>query len=151
MYLKLLEKVVHGNYMGFIWTWWHGYSWHLIHSRIFMFYNKFGCKMTRHEANTGEINGGNWESVFWVLLPMYKAWWCLFYIVHVTLWHELLMSSFYLYTTIVYYFWYSFSLGYMDAFLTSSFQTMIIINWYAGINCGIENSHFHILGSNWHA
>jgi len=46
--------------------------------------------MTRHGAYMGEIDGRNWESVPWVPLPLYKIWWCLFYIVHVTLWHGLL-------------------------------------------------------------
>ena len=43
-YLELFEKVVHGDYMALARTWWHGYSWQLVHARIFMFYNKFDCE-----------------------------------------------------------------------------------------------------------
>jgi len=30
--------------MGLTRTWWHGYSWYLSHARIFILYNKIGCK-----------------------------------------------------------------------------------------------------------
>ena len=54
MYLKLLDKMVHGDYMGLIRTWWHDCSWYLAYTRIFMFYNKI-VKTIRHEANMGEL------------------------------------------------------------------------------------------------
>jgi len=31
IYLELLEKIVHGDYMSLTRTWWHGYSWYLVH------------------------------------------------------------------------------------------------------------------------
>jgi len=127
MYLELLGKVVHDDYMGLTRTWWCGCSWYLVHARILMFYNKISCKkMTRHEANVRNW-WWNWESVPWVPLPMYKVCWCLIFMLHVTLWHELLMSSFYLYTTKLYYSWHSFPLGYTYALFLKSFQTTIII------------------------
>ena len=59
MYLKLLGKVVHGDYMGLARTWWHGYSWHLVHARYSCSIINLVVKMTRHGANMGEIDGGN--------------------------------------------------------------------------------------------
>ena len=141
--------------MVIIWVWrWHGGmvildTW---------FTQEYSCsirifdyKMTRHETNIGEISGENWGNVSWVPLPMYKVWWCLFYMVHITLWHGLLMSIYYLYITKLYYSWHGFPLGYMEAFSTNSFLTTIIIDWYARIGCGMGCSHFRVLGPNWHA
>jgi len=59
MYMELLEKVVHGDYMGLVRTWWHGYSRHLVHARIFVFYYNLVVKTTRHGANIGKIDGEN--------------------------------------------------------------------------------------------
>jgi len=55
MYLELLKKVVYGDYMGLTRTWLYSSSWYLVHTRIFMFYNKIGCKITRHGPNMGEL------------------------------------------------------------------------------------------------
>ena len=76
--LELLRKVVHDDYTGLARTWWHGYSWHLVHARYSCSIINLVEKMTRHKANMGKIDGVNWESVSWVPLPMYKVWWCLF-------------------------------------------------------------------------
>jgi len=59
MYLKLLKKVIHDDYMGLIGhggmvvfgTWFtQGYSYSII---------KLVAKMTRHGANMGDIDGEN--------------------------------------------------------------------------------------------
>jgi len=76
---KFLHETCTWNYLGkwymvIIWAWQEDGGTVILGScKIFMFYNKFDCKkMTRHGANMGEIDGGNWESVSWVPLPMYK-------------------------------------------------------------------------------
>ena len=84
MYLKLLKKVVHGDYMGLARTWWHGYSWHLVHARYSYFIINLVVKMTKHGANMGKLMVEA-EKVYLEYPYMYKVWWSLFYMVHVTL------------------------------------------------------------------
>jgi len=57
--LELLGQVVHGDYMGLARTWWHSYSWHLVHARHSCSIVNLIVKMTGHGANMGEIDGGN--------------------------------------------------------------------------------------------
>ena len=63
MYLKLLRKVVHGDYMDLARTWWYGYFWHLVHARYSCSIINLVVKMTKHEANMREIDGENRRSV----------------------------------------------------------------------------------------
>jgi len=59
MYLELLRKVVHGDYMGLARIRWYSYSWHMVHTRQSYPIINLVVKMTRHGANMGEIDGGN--------------------------------------------------------------------------------------------
>jgi len=63
MHLELLGKVVHSEYMGLARTWWHSYSWHLVHAKYSCFIINLIVKMTRDGANMGEIDGENLGTV----------------------------------------------------------------------------------------
>jgi len=95
--------------------------------------------MTRYRANMGKlmVKIGKMYLEYPYLCTRYGD--VCYYIVHVTLWHGLLMSSLWLYFD---YSWHDFSLGHKDAFFTNSFQTMIIIDWYVGIGCGMGHNLF---------
>ena len=117
-----------------------------------MFDNKIICKTTRHEANMGKTDGGNWGSVSWVPLPCtrYDVQGMMVFILHgvchfVTWVIDELILLIYYYTVLLLA-W--FPLGYTDAFSTSSFQITITIDWYARIGCGMGHSYFHVLGLN---
>ena len=135
------------------WAWQgHGDCWYLVLAEIFVFFNKIWLqkKMIRHVSNKREIDGENWESVSWILyLLQGMVVFILYGACHFVTWVTDKLILIIYYYTILLLKW--FSLGYTDVFSNSSFQTMIIINWYMGMGCGIDTVIFACFGPNWHA
>jgi len=118
--------------------------------KLFMFYNKFGCK---NDKTRGQYMGNWWWKLRKYTLnnPTYVQGMMVFILhgaYHFMTWiiDELILAIYYHIVLLLAWF----PLEYMDAFFTSSFQIMIVIDWYVGIGCGMRHSHFHVLAPNWH-